>query len=150
MPLASRSYTTFVVNFFLLMMHTASAPLSFHILYAMRLISGFPIVRVLWITASGSVSSTLSTISFPNVSSGFGAVHRIRAGTFLAKITARQGPIPEPVATRTTDLKSVAMRSTPHVGIPRTHRCAGARSIVRPVKSPARLTIREKPTALVC
>jgi hypothetical protein len=47
MPLASMSYTTFVVNFLLLMMHTASAPLSFHILYAIRLMSGFPIVLVL-------------------------------------------------------------------------------------------------------
>jgi len=41
-PLASRSYTVFVENFLLLITHTASAPLSFHILYASSDVFGLP------------------------------------------------------------------------------------------------------------
>ena len=119
-PLASISYTIFVVNRLLLITHTASAPLSFHNWYANKDIFGFPCVLVFQISACGSVVRTLSTISWPKVSSGFGAVHRMRHGTFCARMTARQGPIPEPVATKTTDLNSVAIRRTPQVGIPRT------------------------------
>jgi nucleoside recognition membrane protein YjiH len=114
------SYTTLVVNLLLLITQTASAPLDFQSPYANKLMSGLPCVLVFQITAWGSVFFTFSTISLPNVSSGFGAVQRIRQGTFCAMITARQGPIPEPVATRTMERKSVAMRRTPQVGMPRT------------------------------
>jgi hypothetical protein len=118
-PLDSISYTTFVVNLLLLITQTASAPLSLYNPYARRLISGFPLVLVFQISACGSVFLTLSTISFPKVSSGFGAVHKMRHGTFCARITARQGPMPDPVATRTMERKRVAMRRTPQVGMPR-------------------------------
>jgi len=142
------SYTIVVVNFLLLITHTASAPLSFHSLYARSDMSGFPCVLVFQMIACGSVARTLLTISVPNVCSGLGAVHKMRHGTFRARMTARQGPIPDPVATRTTDLNNVAIRRTPHAGMPRTYMCDGARSIVRPVKSPARLTMSEKPLPL--
>jgi hypothetical protein len=148
MPLASISYTIFAVNLLLLITHTASAPLSFHNLYASKDMSGFPCVRVFQMIACASLLLTLSTMSWPNVCSGLGAVHNMRHGTFWASITARHGPMPEPVATRTTDLNNVAMRRTPQVGMPRMYMCVGADSMVRPVKSPARLTMSEKPLPL--
>lgn len=60
-------------------------------------------------------------------------------------MTGRQGPIPEPVATRTTFLKRGAMARTPQAGIPRFQMCVGILDIVSPVQSPAFEMTREKP-----
>lgn len=148
MPRLSIAYTICCVNLLLLITHTASAPLSLYSFQASSGMSGLPIVRVLCMTALGSVCNTESTRGFPKVCSWFGAVHKMRQRTFRARMTARQGPIPEPVATSTTERKSGAIRSTPQAGIPRTQMCVGARLMVRFVKSPALLTTREKPLPL--
>jgi hypothetical protein len=55
------------------------------------------------------------------------------------------GPMPLPVATKTTRLKRGTMRRTPKVGTPRTQSSVGGLSIMPLVQSPARETTREYP-----
>ncbi|KAI6765158.1 hypothetical protein HG531_012257 [Fusarium graminearum] len=63
-------------------------------------------------------------------------------------MTGKQGPIPEPVATRTTFLNRGAMARTPEAGVPRVQMDVGGFSMMRFVQSPALETTIEKPLPL--
>lgn len=69
----------------------------------------------------------------------------MRAGTLPSSSTGKQGPMPDPVATRTTFLNSGAIVKTPEASAPRVHSLCGCPSIVLRVQSPAFDTTIEKP-----
>ncbi len=96
-------------------------------------------------TASGDFSKIESTSLLPKVSRTLGDVQSSLMGTRCSKTHGAQGPIPEPVATITRRRNRGTIRSTPKVGTPRTHICAGGLSICFAVQSPALLTTKEYP-----
>ncbi|TID02035.1 hypothetical protein CH35J_003703 [Colletotrichum higginsianum] len=90
----------------------------------------------------------VSMTAWPYVLSGFLVDQTTRAGTRRSMSTGRQGPMPEPVATRTIFLKSGATASTPEAGVPRVQMEVGGFSMMRLVQSPALETTMEKPLPL--
>lgn len=86
-----------------------------------------------------------STSLSPKVCRTLGDVHKSRIGTRCSRIHGAHGPIPLPVATKTTRLKRGTIRRTPNVGIPLTQRCFGGFWIWFVVQSPALDTTREYP-----
>lgn len=120
-PLLSIPYTTFLVSFGLLITNTASASNSVYISHANRTKSGRPRSLVSHTSAFSSTSLTASQIPFPYVFSGLGVLHITRhAVRGISCITPKQGPIPDPVVTRTMRRKICATHRTPVTGIPFT------------------------------